>query len=302
MSDTSTTTTTQETTGTATNGTAGDGTSAGGNGSSGTGAGAGNASTNAAGDWISALPEEMRGFVQTKAFGTPADAILSYQNLEKLMGGSPDKLIKLADNWDKDPAIQGEIFSKLGKPLKADDYQVEIPTENGSKEMADWAKGVFHEANLTKAQAQVVSAKWNDYMKNQSATVAASSEKAVEAEMGALKKEWGAAYDQSVKQAQAAYREFGLTQEAVSKMQGALGFSETMKFLQRVGSKVGEDGFTTGNSGNSGAMTPESASHQIKSYMADKNFANKYLSGDMEARKIMDRLHEFAVAGKTVDL
>lgn len=251
--------------------------------------------TAAAPSWISELPEDMRGFVQNKGFLTPKDAVMSYQNAEKLIGGSPDKIIKLTEGFDKDVAVQNEIFTKLGKPLKADDYQIDIPVEGGSKEMADWAKGTFHEANLTKSQAEKVAAKWNEYSKAQQDNANKAVEAAVKADGEALQKEWGAAHEQKMTQAKSAYKQLGVTDEQANALQKVLGFAGTMKFFQSIGAKTGEDNFTTGQSANSGAMTPEAARAEIKSYMADSAFANKYLSGDMDARKKMDRLHSFLV-------
>jgi len=70
-----------------------------------------------------------------------------------------------------------------------------------------------------------------------------------------------------------------------------------MQLFHTLGSKLGEDGFVSGNQNNSafsGAMTPAQAQSKINMLRGDPDFVRRYTEGGAKEREEMNRLHEFA--------
>jgi hypothetical protein len=246
--------------------------------------------------WYDGFKPELKGYVEKKAFGTPEVMADSYLNLEKLVGAPQDKVIKLDDQMDEGKWDQA--FKKLGKPNEAKDYKIDLPAEGADPKFADWAKGAFHKANLTQAQAEALSKEWNGYAGNTTAEMTRAEQIKGEESQKQLKTEWGAAYEQNMKQAKQAATSFGVKAEVIDAMEKAAGSLETMKFFQSIGAKLGEDSFVSGGSkggsfsGN--VMTPDAAKTEIAMLRADQGFVARYVNGDAEAKARMGKLHEWA--------
>ena len=255
-------------------------------------------STTPPSDWTSGLNDDFKGYVQNKGFKDPTAVLDSYRNLEKLMGAPKERLLKLPEKMDDDAAMM-EIYNKLGRPEKADDYNLPVPAGMDDS-FAKWAKGSFHEMGLTKGQAEKFGGKWNEYVQSQVAARQEAAKTKITAEVESLKKEWGMAHDQNVNVAKNAAKAFGVTEEMINKMEATIGFAPLMKFMHGIGSKLGESNFVGGNSGGgsfSGAMAPGIAQAQIQALKQDPGFTAKYVAGDSEARAKMEHLHKMAYPG-----
>lgn len=271
-----------------------------GSGAQGSGAGAsggsgsgGNADGSGAGDWTVGLDDSTRGFVQNKGWKGPADVLTSYQNLEKLVGAQ-EHLVKLPTKAD-DVEGWNAVYAKLGRPEKPEGYKIEVPKENGNPEFAEWAKGTFHSLGLSAKQGETLVAKWNEMQAAAVQKQQQDFQASTETDNTKLKQEWGAAYDDKNKFADAAVKQFGMTQEQMNALRQSMGFANAMKFLSNIGEKVGEHGFVTGGQGNkSGAYTPEAAREKIKSLTADPEWRAKYIGGSAEHRAEMQRLQQMA--------
>jgi len=248
-------------------------------------------------DWMSGLKDDAKGYVTNKGWKNTDDLLTSYQNLEKLATTSPDKLVKLPTD-DSDKEGWNSVYSKLGRPQTPADYKIEAAKENGNPELAKWASENFFEAGLSTKQAQQVMTKWNEF-------VAGSQKAQQDAQIAALKqgqekvqKEWGAAYEQNVKVASRAAREFGIDAATLDKIENAIGFDGVMKLFHGIGSKTGESSFVMGERAG-GALTPEAARNKISALQQDKAWVQKYTSGDMTARKEMESLQQMVHFGDT---
>lgn len=258
------------------------------------------ASTNVVSDWTSSLPDSAKLYVSQKGFKDPGAVLDSYQNLEKLMGAPKERLLRLPDK--SDAPEWGEIYDKLGRPKAPTDYAFQGVKDAsgkvtpGNPEFTSWAQKQFHDLGLTKAQGETLAAKWNEYAVSGQTKESEVRSATTKAEALALNKEWGAAHEQNIKAAQAAARQFGLGQAEVDKLEASIGFGKTMKFLAAVGAKVGEDGFVIGQTegGFSGALTPEIAQAQIADLRNDKDWTQRYLSGETAAKSKIERLMKFA--------
>lgn len=244
-------------------------------------------------DWTSSLDETTRGYVQNKGFKDPSAVLESYRNLEKLMGVPKERLLTLPDK--EDAPEWKEIYDKMGRPASADEYKFEVPKENGDENFAKWAKGTFHELGLSRKQAETLAAKWNEFAGGTAQQMQTQMKERFEQSASALKKEWGAAFEQNTNIAKSAAQQFGVTKEVIDKMEADMGYAEVMKFMHSVGTKVGEAGFVGSNSTQGfGAMTPAQALAKISALKSDTDFIRRYGAGDSAARSEMEKLHRFA--------
>lgn len=245
-------------------------------------------------DWTSNLNDSHKAYVQQKGFKDPVSVLDSYINMEKLLGVPQDRLLKLPTKSD-DPAW-GDVYNKLGRPMDPKEYKIEVPQGMDAK-FADWARSTFHELGITKDAGEKLAAKWNGFQSEaQKAQTEAYTQKVTQ-ENENLKKDWGMAYDQNINIAKSAASAFGLDGQTIDKLEAAMGFAGTMKFLSSIGEKIGEGKFISGGAGQSfgGALTPEQARGRIQNLRQDPDFVNRYVKGDMAAREEMERLHRMAV-------
>lgn len=247
-------------------------------------------------DWTSGLNDEYKGFVQTKGFKDPSSVLESYRNLEKLMGAPRERLFTIPDKED-DKVGWDNVYSRLGRPAEAKDYNVQLSPEAGTPEFTDFIKNAFHELGITKKQGETLMAKYGEFFNGQVQKTEADMKIQSDAQVNALKKEWGAAFNQNIQVAKSAANAFGFDAPKIDALEAALGYDGVMKFLADLGTKVGPHQFVDGGRmGNSGgqAYTPAAAQAQIRELRADPEFVRRYTSGDVEAKSKMELLHKYA--------
>lgn len=263
----------------------------------------GNQQASSGGDWWGSKIEdvELKGWVENKGFHKKdiGEMAKSYRNLEKLMGADKaGRTVEIPTNMD-DATARDSFFNRLGRPESADKYELVLP-QGSDKDFEGWARGTFHKLGLTSAQAKALSEEWNGYIGKAAETHTEAYQAAVAADGAALKKEWGAAFDNRIKLAKNAAREFGLDAPTIDKLEEAMGFGKLMKFFAGIGEKIGEDKFVAGDSSSSsfGVMTPGQAMAKITDMNNDKEFMGRYLSGDKAAVERMESLHKMAYPSK----
>lgn len=262
-------------------------------------AGGGSPPPAAAGDWTAGLSETTRGFVQTRGFKDPGQLAESYVNLEKLMGVPKDRLLKLPEN-DADVEGFNQVYNRLGRPEKPDNYKIPMPEKGGDPKLAEFAKTMFHEAGLTQKQAEKVGAKWNEYNAGIAKTNGEAHLAKVQQEEGALKSEWGAAFEQNIEIGRRAAQKFGVDGATIDKLEAVMGFAGVIKLFHQLGSGTGvshEGSFVGANNGSGGfgnVLTPAQAKYQIEARRQDGDFVRRYTSGDLAAKEEMSRLHSMA--------
>ncbi len=249
----------------------------------------------AATDWTTGFNDDIKGYVQNKGWKDAGSLADSYRNLEKTFGVPADQIVKLPKDMSDAKAME-EVYNKLGRPGTPNDYKI-AGTEGGNKEFAEWAKNAFHGTGLSSKQAEGLVAKWNEFANKTSESEIKALETKSLAEETDLKKEWGMAFDQKVKEAKRSANEFGLTGDLFDKIEKAVGFSETMKLFSNIGSKLGEPEFVTGKSNGFNAMTPSAAQAQIQALRSDPDFAKRLTQGSAAERKQWDDLHQMAYPG-----
>ena len=249
----------------------------------------------AAPSWLEGADELTIGYVQNKGWTEPKQVLDGYRNLEKLLGADKANNAVIIPKGDADPKEWNAVFDRLGRPSAPDGYKVELP-QGGDKAMHEASLAKFHELGLTKSQGETLLNWYNNEVTQASQALEAQKQAAFQQDDVALRTEWGAAFTKNLAQAQAAARGLGLDAQTIDKLSDALGHRATMNLLQRVGSGLREDSLATSDSpsGFGSAMTPGQAKAEIQALMSDRDFTQKYLSGDTTARQKMAALHSFA--------
>ncbi len=254
--------------------------------------------TTTAPEWTSGFNEDMRGYIANKQFQNPGQLADAYRNLEKLRGVPAERLLQLPENMDTPEGRA--IWEKLGMPKTAAEYGLEklMPKEGGDPKLAEWAAKIFHETGLPRNAAEKIITEWN---KRATETTTASQENyksMLTQGDAALKKEWGAAYDQNVNLAKAGMRALELDAQSVDMLEKIQGREKLFKTLQKIGAGVGESGFVAGRPAADGVLAPEQARQKLKELQVDPLWSRRYLSGDSDAKGQMEKLQRMAYPGE----
>lgn len=242
--------------------------------------------TPAAGNWYDNINDgDLKGYVQNKGWKDPSELAVGYRNLEKLLGGEKIPMPKGADDaegWSR-------VYDQLGRPKSADDYKLSVP-DGGSPEFAKAAAGKFHELGLSASQAQALTDWYNAQASEQMGAMQQQTSQKTEAELSALRAEWGQAWQENVNLGQRAAKEFGLDEAKLSAIENAMGTGEMLKFMSRIGRGLTEHTFEGGRSTSGFGMTPAAAQQRISELRGDREWSSKYLSGNADAKAELAKL------------
>jgi len=194
---------------------------------------------------------------------------------------------------DDDAEGWSRVFDSLGRPKTAEDYKLPVP-EGDPGEFAKVAAGKFHELGLTAKQAQSLPSWYNEMGTNTVQAQQQQTAQQTEAQVNELKSEWGQAWDENVELGRRAAREYGLDQSTLTKMENAIGTSELLKLMSRIGRGQTEHSFEGGKSTTSFGMTPEAARNRINALRNDGDWSSKYIAGNADAQAEMQRLMRLA--------
>lgn len=244
--------------------------------------------------WLEGADETTVGYVQNKGWNDPKQVLDGYRNLEKLLGADKANNSVILPKEGADPKEWAAVYDRLGRPSEPTGYKVELP-QGGDKAMHEASLSKFHELGLTKAQGEALANWYNGEVGKSMQSQEASKAAQFAQDNASLQSEWGQAYTKNLAQAQQAARGLGLDAPTIDKLSDALGHKATMGLLQKIGAGLQEDSLVTGeNQAFGNALTPGQAKAQIQELMADKDFVNKYRSGNAEAKAKMVSLHSYA--------
>lgn len=252
-------------------------------------------------DWTSSFDADTRDFVTQRGFKDAKTVVESFRNLEKLRGIPLDRLLEMPDpkaNPETSDAKMKTIYERLGKPANPDGYGL-APKDDKNPEFTNWAKDAFHKLNLTKDQGQALVKQFNEFSERLEGDANAQHSAKVQEQVGVLRKEWGAAYNQNVARAQSAYRQFGIPDAAIDSLEKSIGFDGVIKMFHKLSTQVGEQEFINGGEGSGSfgdniQLSPEQANARIKALKQDGDWAARYLKGDVKAKQEMERLMKMA--------
>lgn len=255
--------------------------------------------------WYGGFSEENRGYVEAKGFKDSEAVVHSYRGLEKLLGAPKERILHLPDKED-DPAWQG-IHARLGRPEKADGYDVKFDPQVGNEDFVKWSREMFHGLGLSKKQGEAIAKQWNERGLKALQDAQAEAVDASEKQHAALKKEWGLAFESKSAAINKVCQAAGLSSDQAKQVEQVLGIDVFAKFMDNIVSKFGittdEAKFrgVTGEGGNNfGALTPAGAAEKKKLLLADREYANRYLSGSLKERQEIEALEKMIFAGRQV--
>lgn len=225
--------------------------------------------------------------VKTKGWKGPADALLSYQNLEKVFGADKAGRTILAPKSDDDAEGWSAVYNRLGRPESADKYELPVP-EGDDGSFAQSVAPVLHELGLTSRQAKGLAEWWNEASASRIEMESESFAAQSEAEYKALQGEWGAAASQNEELAKRAVvkfaKEAGIDDQSFENMERAIGTAKLMKLFHAIGSQFAEGTFISSDTPTGGAMTPQAAKNKIAGMFTDQEFMNRYMNQDERVR------------------
>lgn len=232
-------------------------------------------------EWTTDFGEDTKAYVNNKGWKTPNDLLVSYQNLEKLTGGSK-RVVALPDE-DADESTVNRFYDNIGRPESSDQYNLDMPDETDDALMT-WFRDSAYEVGLTRAQAGKMFASWNEMAQNRIEQTKDQMRTKGENEIADLKREWGQKYDENIVAGKNAVRALGYDEEKLSIMEEKLGTSEMLKLFSVLGSKMGEDSFEDGSRSNASfGNNKAEARVQMEELRNDAGFMERYMRGDREA-------------------
>lgn len=244
--------------------------------------------------WLGEADETTVGYVQNKGWTDPKQVVSSYLNLEKLLGADKAGNAIVLPKEGADAKEWNAVFDRLGRPGAPDGYKIEAPEQ--MKDLVAPTLAKYHELGLTKSQGEALA----KFEVERATSMAQANEQAkaaaFQADDQAIKQEWGNAYTQELAKAQQAARGLGLDADTIDKLSGSIGHKATLQLLNKIGTRMGESGFVSGDKteGFGNAMTPGQAKAAIQTKMADREFVKQYLAKNTAAVAEMATLHAYA--------
>lgn len=247
--------------------------------------------------WYSGVGPDLESLAQTKGWDSPAKALDSYRNLEKMLG--TEKISAPRKDWK--PEDWNSFYAKIGRPEAPDKYALpEVKPEEGltldEKKVAEVRK-LMHETGLTQAQAEKL-AGW--YFGDLNGTFKAAKEQNLAAKANgekALRDQWKDRYDSEVDIARRAFSEFADDGAKQFILESGLGDDPRFVALfNKIGREMMEDSAT-----GRGPATFEgggAALAEIDRLKSDKDFMAALFDaravGHKESKERWTKLHQSA--------
>lgn len=249
--------------------------------------------------WTAGLPEDARGYVEMKGWADPASVVESYKNLEHLQRVPRDRLLELPEDL-ADGEAMGAVFSRLGRPEKAEEYQIESLEVEGETNILPAFKEAAHGAGLSQAQAERLAGWYNELYEQAQTQKNEQAEQRATVEMTALKRDWGPEYDANVMAGKRAVQWLGLEGDDLEKLEEALGPRKLLEMTTRIGRGLGEHSQPGGDAeeGGFGMTTARARAVLEERYGPGSEGMLKIDNGDLAAQREFERLTEIATRDK----
>lgn len=230
--------------------------------------------------WLPADADpDLIGHAQNAAWASPADAVKSHRELQKLFGADRHGRTVVMPKDDAPPEEWAAFHDKIGRPASPADYQLALP-EGADPEFSKAVASKFHELGVNTKQGQALAAWWNEQATTAEKAAADAYEAQLQAEHQQLQKDWGTGPEAGMRRelAKRAATHLGLDEAAIDALEKVSGFSKTMKALAKVGDLMRESSSEGLNELGSFGMTPEGARAKKQQLMADKDWRAKAMN------------------------
>lgn len=236
---------------------------------------------------------ELRSWAQQRGWKDPDSVVESFRNAEKLLGAPKDRVMVLPDSPDSPD--WAAVHTRLGRPEAPEKYEFELAGAYDEAFLNGFRQTAF-EAGLPASAASKVAKWWESYVDGIVAEQERTAQEATEAELGKLRAEWGARFEESSKAAESAAGKVGLSPDQWKAIEGAIGPMAARKAFGLIASRVLEGGPPLKDDGGGSGFggTPEAARMMLDQLEGDTAFMAKYLGGDRAALKRMSDLRAAA--------
>ena len=226
-----------------------------------------------------------RGYLQTKGWDSPQKVLEGYRNLEKVYG-DPNKVVLPGEN--STPEQVQEFWTKLGRPDKADDYQLKAPEnyEQYSTDLSDQFRAKAHELNLPAGTARDLHDWFVEKQMGSHQEITAQRSNQLNAQTEQAKKEFGDSYNEMLQKAGMATSFFNRPgfQELIEQ-NGLQNHPEFIAVFGKLGEMLSEpntDGTGLGQGAENLNQTPEA---MIAAKKEDPEFMRAYTSREHPAHE-----------------
>lgn len=214
----------------------------------------------AAPTWTDGLAPEQAELVKGKGWQSPAEALTSYAQLEKLVGS--DKIA--VPGKDADDAVWNEIYGRLGRPDEPGKYELKKPEDAATLSYddatADWFRGAAHKAGLNPRQAGTLHDAFVELQRKRLEADIAEVQKKDAERMAAFETKHGAQAAAKKEQALMAMKALGGEEFAQFLNESGLGTDPRMiETFVGIAEKIGEDGLKGSGAGLGLAMSKQDA-------------------------------------------
>jgi len=236
-------------------------------------------------DWKSSLPDDLKNDPTLSNFKDIESLAKTVVHQQKQMGSR----IPIP----KDEAGFNELYTKLGRPEAASDYELKTPegmdayfNENALNQFRE----VAHKIGLNQKQVNALldyqAGVINYELENQPATLSAQKEESE----AYLKKEWGADYNKQIKAAQRALQVYG-DEDIVELMNTSAGnHPAVIKMFARLGAEITED-MTQNTQNNYLATSRLDAQDEISATYSNANHPY-HKQGHPEHKAAVERMRQ----------
>jgi hypothetical protein len=187
-------------------------------------------------------------------------------------------------------------------PADAKDYDFSgVKFSDGTEldaAFTDKMRSAFADARVPKDRAPTVTKAVVEYLEEADKAETTERTAKIDAEKAELKKNWGPNYDLNKLRAMEGAKRLGITAEAITALEGQVGYSAVMEAMRKIGAGTSEDAFIEGKGSNSNPMTQQGAMARKAELMADKDWAARYLKGGAAEKREMYAL-DAMIAGVT---
>lgn len=231
--------------------------------------------TQAAPDWRSAIPETLRNDPSLSTFKDVGSLAQSLVETKRMLGSR----IPLP-NANSKPEDWAEIYNKLGRPETPDKYELPPKEQMSGLELdpnltkAFLAK--FHERGLTSKQVSGILQDYAGMATAQQQQQAEQQQQALQAGQEALRKEWGAGYNDHLAMAQQAVTQLGGAELKEHLNRTGMGNDPVLiKLFATIGKKLGDD--TLHGTSTRLTHSPGEAKQAIADLQSDPAFMKQWM-------------------------
>lgn len=233
-----------------------------------------------------------------QAYPDPEAVALKALNLEKFVGAEKAGRGVVLPKPDAKPEEWQAFFKKTGVvPEKVDGYKV--PAELEKDPIVTKFREHAHKVNMPATLFDDTMKFMVGELKEIQTKEAQEFEQRAEKEFSEVVRGWGKDADkkqEAGRRAAAAlipHDKPEQLQEALTRMEGALGTKFTMELWARIGEAFSEHGFVDNNTGPDGkGMTPAGARIRIEELKKDVEWGKAFAAGDAEKKAEWERLHK----------